>query len=190
MCIALCTIAAHNIAQNRPDHHHISDDVYLREGGSESGNILVHNKDIITTDHSQELTYGLLNGVTYDYLCLLRAFTHCKPFQMQFIIQQLTRLQLQHSVVQSLCNSSAFCYNTAPAKVAAFQKSSGSAQLFSHNLFENSFNIFERFRRSWPPRSFEGWVYSIFKSRQNSSNKVIAPISSAVSALLMEANIR
>ena len=41
MCIALCTIDAHNIAQNRadnfpsypPDYHHCSDDVYLREGG-------------------------------------------------------------------------------------------------------------------------------------------------------------
>jgi len=41
VCIALCTIVAHNIAQNRPDSfppyppddHHISDDVYLREGG-------------------------------------------------------------------------------------------------------------------------------------------------------------
>ena len=41
VCIALCTIIAHNIAQNRPDSfppyppddHHSSDDVYLREGG-------------------------------------------------------------------------------------------------------------------------------------------------------------
>ena len=41
VCIALCTIVAHNIAQNRPDSfppyppddHHYSDDVYLREGG-------------------------------------------------------------------------------------------------------------------------------------------------------------
>jgi len=41
VCIALCTIVAHNIAQNRPDSfppyppddHHISDDVYLRVGG-------------------------------------------------------------------------------------------------------------------------------------------------------------
>jgi len=40
VCIALCTIVAHNIAQNRPDsfppyppdNHHISDDVYLRAG--------------------------------------------------------------------------------------------------------------------------------------------------------------
>jgi len=41
VCIALCTIVAHNIAQNRPDNfpsypqdnHHCSNDVYLREGG-------------------------------------------------------------------------------------------------------------------------------------------------------------
>jgi len=41
VCIALCTIVAHNIPQNRPDNfpscppdnHHCSDDVYLREGG-------------------------------------------------------------------------------------------------------------------------------------------------------------
>jgi len=40
--MALCTIVAHNIAQNRPDsfppyppdNHHCSDDVYLREGGT------------------------------------------------------------------------------------------------------------------------------------------------------------
>ena len=38
MCTALCTIVAHNIAQNRPDNFpsypldHCSDDVYLREG--------------------------------------------------------------------------------------------------------------------------------------------------------------
>jgi len=41
VCIALYTIVAHNIAQNRPDNfpsypqgnRHCSDDVYLREGG-------------------------------------------------------------------------------------------------------------------------------------------------------------
>jgi len=43
VCITLCTIVAHNIAQNRPDsfppyppdNHHCSDDVYLREGGGD-----------------------------------------------------------------------------------------------------------------------------------------------------------
>ena len=42
VCIALCTIVAHNTAQNRPDNfpsyppdnHHGSDDVYLREKGA------------------------------------------------------------------------------------------------------------------------------------------------------------
>jgi len=41
VCIALCTIVAHNIAQNKHDsfpsypldNHHSSDDVYLRKGG-------------------------------------------------------------------------------------------------------------------------------------------------------------
>ena len=41
VCIALCTIVAHNTAQNRPDNfpcyppdnHHCSTDVHLREGG-------------------------------------------------------------------------------------------------------------------------------------------------------------
>jgi len=41
VCIALCTIVAHNIAQNRPDNfpsnppdnHHCSNDVCLRERG-------------------------------------------------------------------------------------------------------------------------------------------------------------
>jgi len=44
VCIALCTIAAHYIAQNRPDNfssyppdnHHCPDDVYLREGIKEN----------------------------------------------------------------------------------------------------------------------------------------------------------
>ena len=43
VCIGLCTIVAHNTAQNRPDNfpscppddHHGSDDVYSREGGGE-----------------------------------------------------------------------------------------------------------------------------------------------------------
>ena len=43
VCIALCTVIAHNPAQNRPDNfpsyppdnHRCSDDVYLREGGTQ-----------------------------------------------------------------------------------------------------------------------------------------------------------
>ena len=44
VCSSLCTIVAHNTAQNRPDifpscppyNHHCSDDVYLMEGGDGS----------------------------------------------------------------------------------------------------------------------------------------------------------
>jgi len=50
VCIALYTIVAHNIAQNGPDSfppyppddHHISDDVYLREGEHIRGFVLRH----------------------------------------------------------------------------------------------------------------------------------------------------
>ena len=50
LCMALCTIVAHNIAQNRPDNfpsyppdnHHRSDDVYLREGGQTPLNVPIH----------------------------------------------------------------------------------------------------------------------------------------------------
>ena len=56
VCIALCTIVAHNIAQNRPDsfppyppdNHHCSDDVYLREGGNSEVGL-----DFPVTDYSE-----------------------------------------------------------------------------------------------------------------------------------------
>jgi len=68
VCIALCTITAHHIAQNRPDNfppyppdnHHCSDDVCLREGGELNGTQ--------NTDDKQE-----------------KSPTHC------FLIEQLTR---------------------------------------------------------------------------------------------------
>ena len=59
VCIALCTIVVHNIAQNRldsfppypPDNHHSSDDVYLREGGSTNIPLCIQN------DTKQECSY-------------------------------------------------------------------------------------------------------------------------------------
>ena len=70
---ALCTIVAHNIAQNRHDNfpsypldnHHCSDDVYLREGGGavpdglsstglltwHRGSVCVSSTDIFSTYH-------------------------------------------------------------------------------------------------------------------------------------------
>ena len=59
VCIALCTIVAHNIAQNRPDsfplyppdNHHCSDDVYLREGMPSTYDDF-HDNDIAAVDYS------------------------------------------------------------------------------------------------------------------------------------------
>ena len=63
--IALCTIVAHNIAQNRPDNfppyppdnHHNSDDVYLREGGEMKSKSYMVRKicnahNVLTTQHT------------------------------------------------------------------------------------------------------------------------------------------
>jgi len=63
--MALCTIVAHNIAQNRPDNfppyppdnHHRSNDVYLREGGPSMGKRDVIHKYImyrIIVEHSHK----------------------------------------------------------------------------------------------------------------------------------------
>ena len=60
VCITLCTIVAHNIAQNRPDtfptypldNHHCSDDVYLREGGAITTTIKhIYIKESEISDH-------------------------------------------------------------------------------------------------------------------------------------------
>jgi len=59
VCTALCTIVAHNIAQNRPDNfpsyppdnHHCSDDVYLREGGTR------HLAYKVSSDYLQRLHF-------------------------------------------------------------------------------------------------------------------------------------
>jgi len=64
VCIALCTIVAHNIAQNRPDsfppyppdNHQSSDDVYLREGGAAK---LDHSRVLVTKFHQN---WSMLKG--------------------------------------------------------------------------------------------------------------------------------
>jgi len=59
VCIALCTIVAHNIAQNRPDNfppyppddQHCSDDVYLKERGNGVSHVTecrpCHKRDVL-----------------------------------------------------------------------------------------------------------------------------------------------
>jgi len=69
VCIALCTIVAHNIARNRHDNfpsypldnHHCSDDVYLREGGHQTRNkqLLIITLHRTNTNHST-ITFSLV----------------------------------------------------------------------------------------------------------------------------------
>ena len=72
VCIALCTIVMHNIAQNRadnftsypPDNRHCSDDVYLREGGftASSPDVL----SIITVNHDYSPLFCSRVGINFD----------------------------------------------------------------------------------------------------------------------------
>jgi len=65
VCIALCTIAAHNIAQNRPDNfpsyppdnHHCSDDVYLREGDHWSNLAITTSCNIRTNSEKAQFSW-------------------------------------------------------------------------------------------------------------------------------------
>jgi len=71
VCITLCTIVAHNIAQNRPDslttyppdNHHCSDDVYLREGGYKQPSIMVNNALIKQHKLMQQITISKSNKI-------------------------------------------------------------------------------------------------------------------------------
>jgi len=68
VCIALCTIVAHNIAENRPDsfppyppdNHHCSDDAYLREGGAIGARVA------LLWQHNANPSYKLASIPRYD----------------------------------------------------------------------------------------------------------------------------
>ena len=74
VCIPLCTIVAHNIAQNRPDsfppyppdNHHCSDDVYLREGGCCRLYKQLWRSAVIMTTLCNDLCWSDVGHVTAD----------------------------------------------------------------------------------------------------------------------------
>jgi len=85
VCIALCTIVAHNIAQNRPDNfpsyplddHHCSDDVYLREGGKRDGS----QQKIVPCGTDGQLLLSGLQAVVTLTLTLGRVIRHTVKHQ-------------------------------------------------------------------------------------------------------------
>ena len=102
MCIALCTIIAHNIAQNipdnftsyPPDNHHCSDDVYLREGGQRAVikdrvPISVVPRDQVPFSHLYMDVIGpLLDKAEYNFcLCLIDSHTR---FPFAFPLRSVT----------------------------------------------------------------------------------------------------
>jgi len=99
VCISLCTIVVHNIAQNRPDNvpsypldnHHCSDDVYLREGGhvmSQTPCFLTHKTGLCDIQQYQWLghcctlhsTLLLNHKWTPQCVCTLHKSLHCCEF--------------------------------------------------------------------------------------------------------------
>jgi len=113
VCIALCTIVAHIIAQNRPDsfppyppdNHHISDDVYLREGGWCSTHIkkLTTGNNVFTVSiivqsncHILQFLYQMFNVSTSSTLLLENALKRTTLLTYGVINDTLTF----HKVVQ------------------------------------------------------------------------------------------
>jgi len=77
VCIALCTIVAHNIAQNRPDNfppyppdnHHSSDDVYLREGGLLLYKFFAHHRPDVVLSHWTIISGLCVSCCAVAYIC-------------------------------------------------------------------------------------------------------------------------
>ena len=101
VCITLCIIVAHNIAQNRPDsfppyppdNHHISDDVYLREGGSERWGILFPVPTVAVTDNASirlfyEMKTFLLESAWVATVCASQRPLHMEPHMTVTVLAQ------------------------------------------------------------------------------------------------------
>jgi len=117
VCSSLCTVVAHNIAQNRPDNfpsyppdnHHCFDDVYLKEGGrrGEEGQ-WKHNSAVSATPPSVDLQYysncshgNTLGGIVITSLTSLHTAglcLHCAP-----------KLALQHLVALIAARDNVYC---------------------------------------------------------------------------------
>ena len=87
VCSSLCTIVAHNTAQNRPDNfpscppdnHHCSDDVYLREIGGIKKSIRSVKK------LSDEVPAWLSVCSEVQIMCIRSSWCHCHPIISCFI---------------------------------------------------------------------------------------------------------
>ena len=84
VCSSLCTLVAHNTAQNRPDNfpscppdnHHCFDDVYLREGGLAIHSLKFANLLTLMMSFDDTLTRANFSFVYFLQFYLLNFFWH------------------------------------------------------------------------------------------------------------------
>jgi len=116
VCIALCTIVAHNIAQNRPDSfppyppddHHSSDDVYLREGGPTKQNLYAQV-------HTEWPAYSQPTQSAEGILCLqftVHSATTTMLFSSCYITYFTTRLAICISLLLLYFPHCLQCFDT------------------------------------------------------------------------------
>ena len=88
VCSSLCTIVAHNTAQNRPDNfpscppdnHHCSDDVYLRERGVKIWRLcpeIMHEQSHLSTHYTFWHNTNRRSDINYSIIAsLLQSMVH------------------------------------------------------------------------------------------------------------------
>ena len=111
VCIALCTIVGHNIAQNRPDNfpsyppdnHCCSDDVYLRKGGGTGTQHLhcvytqAHNTCIMYTHRYTTPALGTQTGTQHLYYVHTQVHNTCTGYTDRYTTPVLcTQSGTQH----------------------------------------------------------------------------------------------
>ena len=100
VCSSLCTIVAHNTAQNRPDNfpscppdnHHCSNDVYLRERGRATKVVIKDAENKNSRSTSEIKCYHCVAKTVYDLLSMLTLLVWQPPAILRDCVQHKNRL--------------------------------------------------------------------------------------------------
>jgi len=111
VCIALCTIVAHNIAENRPDsfpsyprdNHHCSDVVYLREGEKlykRHDETILHCSPNLALNKSvgtkANILFAVFGATEVDRLSITRCYAgHCVQLLVDTVGNDFMALKLK-----------------------------------------------------------------------------------------------
>jgi len=127
VCIALCTIVVHNIAQNRPnsfppyppDNHHYSDDVYLREGGVAT---LICHKQLcrtVSTVWDTVKTY-ITPQTSYNKYYKTHALFRQSDNQSNVCLYSIGSVKVSAVPVPNMCSRKAMFYTVSQKKRPTF----------------------------------------------------------------------